>query len=57
VLGPSDLGKTARIYRNRLLIKGRDLEEMRSYVRTTIETMQVKNDVDISVDVNPLSIL
>ena len=57
VLGPSDLGKTARIYRNRLLIKGRDLEEMRSYVRTTIETMQVKSDVDISVDVNPLSIL
>ena len=57
VLGPSDLGKTARIYRNRLLIKGRDLEEMRSYVRTTIETMQIKSDIDISVDVNPLSIL
>ena len=57
VLGPSDLGKTARIYRNRLLIKGRNLEEMRSYVRITIEKMQIRSDVDISVDVNPLSIL
>ncbi len=57
ILGPSDLGKIARVYRNRLLIKGRDLEEMRNYVRMTIETMQIQSDVNISVDVNPLSIL
>jgi len=55
VLGPSDLGKVKDTYRYRLIIKGKDLDLLRSSVSLVIYDKTLKSE--INADVNPMAVL
>lgn len=55
VLGPSDLGKLKDLARFRLIVKGKDLDQIRNAVASVIYDKALKSDV--SADVNPMAVL
>jgi primosomal protein N' (replication factor Y) len=57
ILGPVDLGKTKGSYRTRIILKGKDLDELRNKVWHLLETHEMKGDVEVGVDVNPFTLL
>jgi len=57
ILGPVDLGKTKGSYRVRIILKGKDLDLLRNKVWDMLEKEELKGDVELSVDVNPFTLL
>ena len=57
VLGPVDLGKTKGVYRSRVILKGKNLDQMRSKVWKLLENKTLNGDAELSVDVNPFTLL
>jgi primosomal protein N' (replication factor Y) len=55
VLGPSDLGKLKDVYRYRLIVKGKDLDMIRTAVSSVIYDKTLKSEV--IADVNPMAVL
>ncbi len=55
VLGPSDLGKIKDSYRYRLIVKGKDLDRLRTAVSLVIYDKTLKSEVN--ADVNPMAVL
>ena len=54
VLGPSDLGKRMHVYTQRILIKGKDLNFMRSHLMKVLNQEVMYHKWDCLIDVNPL---
>jgi primosomal protein N' (replication factor Y) len=54
VLGPSKLLKLRNYYRDRIIIKSKNLELMKKLVREAIKEYNNSNQVSVKVDVNPL---
>ena len=54
VLGPSDLGKRIHIYTQRIIIKGKDLDFMRSHLMKVLNKEVKTHKWDCLIDVNPL---
>jgi primosomal protein N' (replication factor Y) len=57
VLGPVDLGKTKGVYRSRVILKGKNLDQMRSKVWKLLENKTLNGEADLTVDVNPFTLL
>lgn len=57
ILGPVDLGKTKGSYRVRIILKGKDLDHLRHKIWQMLEEEELKGDVELSVDVNPFTLL
>lgn len=57
ILGPVDLGKTKGAYRCRIILKGKNLDSMRNAVWRLLDENELKGDVELSVDVNPLTLM
>lgn len=56
-LGPSDMGKVNYTYKNRIILKGKDIQEMRLFLKKTLdETVSIHN-WNCLIDVNPMGIL
>jgi len=55
VLGPSDLGKLKDVYRYRIIVKGKNLDQLRSAVASVIYDKTLKSEV--IADVNPMAVL
>ena len=55
VLGPSDLGKLKDVYRYRLIVKGKDLDMIRTTVASVIYDKALRSEV--IADVNPMAVL
>jgi primosomal protein N' (replication factor Y) (superfamily II helicase) len=56
-LGPSDMGKVNYSYKNRIILKGRDLNEMRHFLKQTLDETVMVHKWDCLIDVNPMGIL
>lgn len=56
VLGPSDLGKLNTIYTTRIILKGKQLDEMRQVLRSGLEALKDEHRYEVWVDVNPLGV-
>lgn len=56
ILGPTRLRKLSKRYRMRILVKGKDLESMRTRIAKAYEIFYKQYKGGIIVDVNPLSI-
>jgi primosomal protein N' (replication factor Y) (superfamily II helicase) len=56
-LGPSDMGKMNYTYKNRIILKGRDLNEMRQFLKQTLDETVMIHKWDCLIDVNPMGIL
>ena len=52
ILGPSDLLKISDQYRYRIILKGKDLEEMKNSIRNALESYVVKSS--LRIDINPM---
>jgi len=55
-LGPSDLGKVQNHYRARLILKGKDLNQMRMMLQEKLGQLSVHPSCELTVDVNPRSL-
>ncbi len=56
-LGPSDMGKVNYTYKNRIILKGKDLNEMRQFLKQTLDKTVSIHKWDCTIDVNPMGIL
>ena len=56
-LGPSDMGKVNYTYKNRIILKGKDLNEMRQFLKKTLDETSSIHKWDCFIDVNPMGIL
>ncbi|HEY4537173.1 MAG TPA: primosomal protein N' [Erysipelothrix sp.] len=56
MIGPSEIRRLANRYRNRIILKGRDLEGMIKQVDQTLQTFKTMNNTHFYVDVNPLNL-
>ncbi|NLC96941.1 MAG: primosomal protein N' [Erysipelotrichaceae bacterium] len=52
VLGPSELLKISDRYRNRIILKGKDLEEMKEVVRNNLKDVKLVSR--LKIDINPM---
>ncbi len=57
ILGPVDLGKTKGSYRVRIILKGKNLQRLRTKVWDLLKEEELKGDVRLIVDVNPFTLL
>ena len=55
-LGPSDMGKVNYTYKNRIILKGKDLNQMRQFLKQTLEETVSLHKWDCFIDVNPMGI-
>lgn len=55
VIGVISLLKIKDKYRNRIILKGKNLDEMRTALKDLLETNQINTD-SVSIDVNPLTL-
>jgi len=57
VLGPSDILKQADYYRYRVIIRGKNLEEMKEYCRQLYQLRrEERRNVRLVIDINPLGL-
>lgn len=56
VLGPSILRKLSRKYRARVILRGKDLEQLIETCHSVMAIVKPKNRTGVSVDVNPLTL-
>jgi primosomal protein N' (replication factor Y) len=52
ILGPSDLLKLSDQYRYRIILKGKNLEEMKQAIRNVKDNIDIKSN--LRIDVNPM---
>lgn len=55
-IGPAQIRKMNKIYRHRIILKGRNLDVMLAALRDTLTLYRLSNRIGVSVDVNPLNI-
>ncbi len=55
-LGPSDMGKVNYMYKNRIILKGKDLNEMCQFLKQTLDETVTLHKWDCYIDVNPMGI-
>ena len=56
-LGPSDMGKVNYTYKNRIILKGKDLNDMRQFLKKTLDDTVSIHKWECIIDVNPMGIL
>ena len=55
-IGLIPLPKRRDLYRRRIILKGKDLDQMRQAVKTLLDQKPALRKTDIRIDVNPMSL-